>query len=627
MSREPSFETPSIGLRLGARPQSNGSCRFRVWAPRVESVDVRLVSPGERLVPMTRVERGYFEAHVPDVAAGARYWYRLNGEVDRPDPASRFQPEGVHGPSEVIDPEAFDWSDRAWFGHALDDYVIYELHVGTFTEDGTFDAIIPKLDDLRDLGVTVIELMPVAQFPGARNWGYDGVDLFAVQDSYGGPDGLRRLVDACHRRGLGVALDVVYNHLGPEGNYLRDFGPYFTDHYRTPWGDAINFDGAGSDEVRAFFIENGLHWLLEYHIDAFRLDAVHAMFDQSAIHFLEAFTSAMHDAAASVGRRVTVIAESDLNDPRLIRGRDLGGYGMDGQWADDVHHALHVLLTGERDGYYGDYAGHADLAVAMRQGYVYTGQRSAYRGHRHGRPHGLRDGRRFIVCSQNHDQVGNRATGDRLSTNLDLDQLKLAAAVVLLSPFTPMLFMGEEYGETSPFQYFVSHGDPDLVEAVRAGRRREFAAFEWHGEVPDPQAETTFARSTLQHGLRELPPNREICAFYRELLRLRRVVPALRSHDLGAQSVSAALDANAIVVERRSGDDSVLIVYNFAAEPVHVRHRVDNGRWHCLLDSRDKRWGGRGEPAEDLIVTNHIADLTVDGRSLLVFAHHSIEEH
>jgi maltooligosyltrehalose trehalohydrolase len=431
-------------LTLGARPRPDGSCRFRVWAPYAGSVDLRLVQPEELVVSMEQDARGFFDVTVPDVRAGARYLFRLDGDLERPDPASRSQPEGVHGPSEVVDPTAFDWTDGAWFGHALADYVIYELHVGTFTDEGTFDAIIPHLDGLRDLGVTMIELMPVAQFPGARNWGYDGVALFAVQDSYGGPDGLRRLVDACHARGLGVILDVVYNHLGPEGNYLRDFGPYFTDHYSTPWGDAVNFDRAGSDQVRAFFVENALHWLDEYHVDAFRLDAVHAIFDQSATHFLEEYTTAVHEYAERAGRRVAVIAESDLNDARLIRSREAGGYGMDAQWTDDFHHALHALLTGERDGYYRDYGSAAHLARAMSRGFVLTGQYSEYRDRRHGASHGLADGRRFVVCSQNHDQVGNRALGDRLSTNLDLAQLKLAAGAILLTPFTPMLFMGEE---------------------------------------------------------------------------------------------------------------------------------------------------------------------------------------
>jgi maltooligosyltrehalose trehalohydrolase len=569
--------------------------------------------------------RGFFNVTVPSVGAGARYLYRLDGYVERPDPASRSQPDGVHGPSEVVDPTEFEWTDGAWFGHTLADYVIYELHVGTFTDEGTFDAIIPHLDGLRELGVTMIELMPVAQFPGSRNWGYDGVAVFAVQDSYGGPDGLRQLVDACHARGLGVILDVVYNHLGPEGNYLRDFGPYFTDHYSTPWGDAVNFDRAGSDQVRAFFIENALHWLDEYHIDAFRLDAVHAIFDQSATHFLEEFTTAVHEYAERAGRRVAVIAESDLNDARLIRSRDAGGYGMDAQWTDDFHHALYALLTGEREGYYRDYGSAEHLARAMARGFVLTGQYSEYRDRRHGASHRLTDGRRFVVCTQNHDQVGNRALGDRPSTNLDLDQLKLAAGAILLTPFTPMLFMGEEYGETNPFQYFVSHTDPDLVEAVRSGRREEFKAFNWQGEVPDPQAEETFERSKLQHELKSLPPNRELFAFYKELLRLRSVVPALRSRNLEQQKVDWVPGTGVIWVHRHAPESQVLIVFNFSAETAEFHLALDEGRWTCLLDSDDARWGGREQTSDALIVTAGVAGVSISARTLLVFQR-AIEE-
>jgi maltooligosyltrehalose trehalohydrolase len=360
---------------LGATYLGDGRCRFRLWAPFAQTAAVRIVAPQERLIPMEPHERGYHEATVDGIEPGNLYIYRLDDGKDRPDPASRFQPRGVHGPSQVMD-SSFPWEDDSWSGLPLEQYVIYELHAGTFTPEGTFDAIIAHLDRLKELGVTAIELMPVAQFPGDRNWGYDGVDLFAVQSSYGGPAGLKRLVNACHRHGLAVVLDVVYNHLGPEGNYLADFGPYFTDRYRTPWGQAINFDGPGSDEVRRFFIENALYWTTEFHIDGLRLDALHAVFDSSAQPFLEELAAVVHDEADRMGRRVYLFAESDRNDPRFVRSSDSGGYGLDAHWNDDFHHALYTLLTGEQTGYYQDFGKMEDLAKAFREGFIYSGQYS-----------------------------------------------------------------------------------------------------------------------------------------------------------------------------------------------------------------------------------------------------------
>jgi maltooligosyltrehalose trehalohydrolase len=605
---------------LGASWLGDGRVSFNVWAPNAERVDVRLLDPQERIEPLASGEHGYFSGIVSGLNPGTRYFYRLNGDTERPDPASRYQPEGVHGPSAIVDPSAFQWSDHGWIGHRLGDYVIYELHVGTFSDEGTFDGVIPYLDDLRDLGVTMIEIMPVAQFPGERNWGYDGVSLFAVQNSYGGPTGLRRLVDACHQRELGVVLDVVYNHLGPEGNYLRDFGPYFTDHYKTPWGEAVNFDGPESNHVRRFFIENARHWLHEYHIDAFRLDAVHAIMDQSATHFLEELQIVLHRDASRLGRRIAVIAESDLNDPRIIRSRDLGGYGVDSQWADDFHHALHALLTGEREGYYADFGSLNRLADAMRRGYALTGHYSKYRRRRHGAPPRIQDGRRFVICSQNHDQVGNRAAGDRLTTNLDFDQLKLAAGATILSPFLPLLFMGEEYAEPNPFQYFVSHTDSDLVEAVRTGRKSEFKAFNWQADVPDPQSETTFQHSKLNHDLKKETPHREMRAFYRELLRIRREHPALQSLDLERQEVGVVPGSSAVWTLRRgTGGSECLTILNFAKHPERFRLSPGGSTWRCILDSQAKRWNGNGSEVGDMIVENGAVEVSICGRTLLIF--------
>ena len=432
-------------LDLGACPEGSSSTRFRVWAPYATSVAVRLIGREREPIPLAVSDRGYFEGTIQGAEPGARYVYVLDGKKERPDPASRFQPEGVHGPSAVVDPAAFLWTDHHWAGLPLKDFIVYELHTGTFTVDGTFQGIIARLDYLRDeVGVTAIELMPVAQFPGGRNWGYDGAYPYAPQSGYGGPQGLKALVDACHARGLAVILDVVYNHLGPEGNYLGDFGPYFTDRYRTPWGRAINYDGPDSDEVRHFILGNALYWATEFHVDALRLDAIHGIFDFSARHILRDIADAVHTQAERVGRAIHVVAESDLNDVRVIAPAQEGGNGLDAQWSDDFHHALHTLLTGERSGYYEDFGGLDQLATAMREGYVYSGQRSAHRRRRHGNSSRGRPPWQFIVCAQNHDQVGNRAFGDRLSALVPFEALKLAAASVLLAPNIPLLFMGEE---------------------------------------------------------------------------------------------------------------------------------------------------------------------------------------
>ncbi|MGB9079836.1 MAG: malto-oligosyltrehalose trehalohydrolase, partial [Desulfuromonadaceae bacterium] len=438
-----------------------GGVFFRVWAPSVTSVEVELAGTAPLKSPLQR-DGEYFQGLLP-AAPGDRYWYWLDGSLRRPDPASRSQPEGVHGPSQVIDP-AFAWSDSRWQGIALEEYIFYELHVGSFTPHGTFDGVISRLDYLVDLGITSVELMPVAQFPGERNWGYDGTFPFAPQNSYGGPDGLKRLVDACHARGLAVTLDVVYNHLGPEGNYLHGFGPYFTDRYRTPWGDAVNFDGPGSDPVRGYFISNALHWITEYHIDALRLDAIHGIFDFSALHILRELAESVHRQGAALGRRVYVIAESDLNDVRVINPPESGGHGLDAQWNDDFHHALRALLTGDRTGYYADFGLFSDVVKSFEEGFVLSGGYSSFRRRRHGSSSAGIAPDRLVVFSQNHDQVGNRMRGERPGEHLSTQQLKLAAATVLLSPYLPLLFMGEEYAESAPFPYFVSHGDADLVE-------------------------------------------------------------------------------------------------------------------------------------------------------------------
>jgi maltooligosyltrehalose trehalohydrolase len=596
-------------------------------------VAVHLLAPCDEEIPLVPAPRGYFVGVGPDVGPGAQYKYVLDGQREFPDPASRFQPLGVHGPSAVIAPAAYAWQDGGWSGVAQSDLVFYELHVGTFTSEGTFDAIIPRLDGLRELGVTAIELMPIAQFPGARNWGYDGVYPYAVQDSYGGPEGLQRLVDACHARGLAVFLDVVYNHLGPEGNYLGEYGPYFTDRYKTPWGPALNFDGPHSDEVRRYFVEQALYFLTAFHLDGFRLDAVHAIADQSAVPFLQDLAAAVHSRAEQLGRRVQVIAESDQNDARLVLPPIVHGYGLDGQWSDDLHHALHSLLTGERAGYYEDFGELEHLAQAYRRGFVFAGEYSSHRQRRHGSPPRLLRGEQLVVCSQNHDQVGNRARGERLSALVDFNRLKLAAAVVLLSPFVPLLFMGEEYGEPRPFLYFTSHGDPALVEAVREGRRTEFAGFAWQGEVPDPQDAATFAASKLQHELARQEQHSVLREFYAELLRLRRKIPSLAALDKDLVEARILAPGNVLFVRRKAallsqhhgsgaGDDQgaeACMLFAFAQELCSVAPQFPPGHWVKRLDAAEERWCGPGSAVPSAVDATESLCLTLSPSSAAVF--------
>ena len=582
--------------RLGATWLGDSRTRFVVWAPFASAVDL-VVEGSPATVRMDPFPRGYFAATVEGAPPGTRYRYRLDSDEGRtfPDPASRSQPGGVHAPSAVVD-MSFDWSDSGWHGIPLRRYVIYELHTGLFSQKGTFDGVITRLPYLRDLGVTAIELMPVAQFPGTRNWGYDGACPFAPQDSYGGPEGLQRLVDAAHRHGLAVILDVVYNHLGPEGNYLGRFGPYFTDRYHTPWGSAVNFDGRGNDEVRRYFIENALMWVTDYHIDALRLDAVQAIFDASARPFLAELAEAIHARATELHRHIYLIAESDLNAPRFVRSPERGGYGLDAQWSDDCHHALHALLTGERQGYYEDFGRVEHLARALAHGYTYAGHYSNYRGARHGGPLGSVPGASIVVCAQNHDQVGNRMLGERLASLVPFESLKLAAGTVLLSPFVPLMFMGEEYGETAPFQYFVSHTDPALVDAVRQGRQAEFAAHRWEGEPPDPQAIETFeaCRPRLDRATRG--QHALLLEFYRELSRIRAEHPALPAHSTADVDVQFD-DSRGTLTYRVCGPGGadLLVLANFSEAPAEM-HNPFAGNPRMLVDSADRRWGGPGAP-------------------------------
>ncbi len=604
---------------LGAIPLREGCCSFRVWAPRCQRLEVRLVAPGELLVPLQKGKAGYFVGGVAGVGPGARYFYRLDGAKDRPDPASRFQPEGVHGPSQVA-AAGFAWEDQCWCGPDLRDYAIYELHVGAYSPEGTLAAIIPHLEELRELGITALELMPVAQFPGNRNWGYDGVYPFAVQNSYGGPEALKRLVNACHRQGLAVILDAVYNHLGPEGNYLWDYGFYFTGLYRTPWGDSVNFDGPYSDEVRRFFIENALYWFEDCHVDALRLDGLHAIMDRSPRTFLEKLAQVVHTWGERSGRRVYLMAESDLNDVRLIRTRELGGCGLDAHWNEDFHHALHTLLTGEKDGYYQDFGELGQMAKGFREGFIYSGEYSEYRQRRHGSSSRGLPARRFIVFSQNHDQVGNRPRGERLTQLLSFEALKLAAGAIVLSPFLPLLFMGEEYGEVAPFQYFISHTDPELVDAVRRGRREEFAGFLGQAEPPDPASEETFQRSKLNHSLRQLEPHRVLWDYYRELLGIRRKFAGWGGPNEEDREVDHFEKERALLVRCPGREVETALLINFGEKPASLSLSLPGGRWEKVLDSAEARWRGPGSPAPGPLQADGKISVSLAPQSLVLLA-------
>jgi len=535
---------------------------FRVWAPRAESVDTKV---GEQTYPMAQAGGGWWEVRVDAAGPGSDYGFVLNGEGPAlSDPRSPWQPHGVHSLSRLLGQTAFAWTDHEWRAPALKDAVIYELHTGTFTAEGTFAAAEERLEYLKTLGITHVELMPVASFPGTRGWGYDGVDLFAPQEAYGGPQGLKHFVNAAHARGLAVLLDVVYNHLGPSGNYLARFGPYFTSSHHTPWGDAVNFEEAGSHEVRRFFIDNAKMWLRDYHFDGLRLDAVHAYVDRSAIRFMEQLGAEVNALQNETGRTYAVIAESDLNDPRVVTEPERGGYGLDAQWSDDFHHALVALLTGERGGYYADFGAMADLAKALSEIFVYDGRYSAYRDCIHGRPVIGLPPSRFLAFAQNHDQVGNRAKGERLGARTTPGRVKIAAALVMASPFVPLVFQGEEWAASTPFQYFTDH-EPDLGKRISEGRKQEFATFGWKPEeIPDPQDETTFSRSRLRWDEIAQPAHAGVLAWYRELIALRQSVPDFIS---GNVEVDFSEEAGWL----KLGRGRFLIAFSIATQPVRVK--------------------------------------------------------
>jgi maltooligosyltrehalose trehalohydrolase len=572
--------------------------KFEVWAPTPGTVSVTV---NGKIYSLEAAGHGYWKRSVADAGPGDDYGFILDGkEIAFPDPRSPWQPSGVNGPSRIVDHSAFRWSDSGWAAPPLSSAIFYELHVGTFTPEGTFDGVVAKLDYLLQLGVTHVEIMPVGEFPGSRGWGYDGVDLYAPHNAYGGPGGFKRLVNACHQKGLAVILDVVYNHLGPVGNYLGQFGPYFNDNFHTPWGAAVNLDGRGSAEVRRFFCDNAKMWLRDYHIDGLRLDAVHAFLDRSAVHFLEQLAIEVDALEAQLKRHLILIAESDLNQPVVVTPREANGYGIDAQWSDDFHHALHSVLTGESGGYYSDFGSLKALAKALESTFVYDGAYSEFRKRRHGRRVGNLSGARFLGYLQNHDQIGNRAQGQRSSHLMSMGRVKIGAALVMLAPYLPMLFQGEEFGASTPFQYFTDHDDPEIGEAVTNGRRNEFAAFGWNPEdIPNPQDEATFERSRLNWSEVDKEPHASLLAWNRDLISLRH------SH---TDLIDGRLDRVEVEIDEakqqlRMSRGIFMIACNLAPTPASMK--LSGHKEVVLASEPDVSIGGTGQlhlPPDSVVV-------------------------
>ncbi|MCB9772202.1 MAG: malto-oligosyltrehalose trehalohydrolase [Candidatus Omnitrophica bacterium] len=596
-------------MNIGACYLGKKKCRFRVWAPFAEDVSVKLVKRPKLKLPMKSVRDGYWEITATDVDPGDLYFYHSSAFGDKPDPASLSQPQGVHGPSQIIDHKQYSWADRKWTGIKLEQMIIYELHVGTFTAKGTFDAAIEKLDYLSSLGITAVEIMPVAQFPGQRNWGYDGVYPFAVQNSYGGVNSFKRLIDECHCRGLAVILDVVYNHLGPEGNYLNQFGPYFTDKYKTPWGWAVNFDDRYSDEVRNYFFENALYWFRDFHVDALRLDAVHAIYDFSAKHFLKELAQKTRAFSLVDRRKRLLIAESDLNDATVVRPAQLGGLGIDAQWSDDFHHAVHSVLTKEQFGYYHDFGRFEDILKALKKTFVYDGQYSDFRKRHHGNSVEDCKAEQFVISLQNHDQIGNRMNGERLASLIPFEALKAAAGLLMTAPYVPLLFMGEEYGEKSPFFYFVDHGDKNLISAVRKGRKEEFKAFLWKGEPPDPQDEQTFLESKLQWHQLSQEKQQAMLRYYQALIKVRQTSGVLKNLDKSKMDIFFDAEGKILLLRRWHQRQEILCLLNFGAKSQTCRLNIPVGTWKKMIDSTAAQWAGIGDELSSMIKRNQVVTI------------------
>lgn len=596
-------------MKIGAQYKTNGKCEFVVWAP-FQKLSLQLLSNEERIIKMEKDEKGFWRTTVENIQHQTCYRYILNSCLMRPDPASHFQPKGVHDASQIINHSLFKWNDSNWEGIDLSNMIIYELHVGTFTMEGNFEAILPRLEELKSIGINSIELMPIAQFPGKRNWGYDCVFPFAVQNSYGGPFGLKKLINECHRIGLAVILDVVYNHFGPVGNYFMDFGPYFSNKYKTPWGAAINFDGPFCEGVRNYFIENALHWFRNYHVDALRLDAVHAIYDNSTKPFLQELAISVKNFSKEQGRDFYLIAENDLRNPGAIQPHKLAGYGIYTQWCDDLHHCIHALLTGEHNGYYAGFDSEQKLVQCLKNGYINLINKK-------GQP----DDEdfyhmQFVAYSQNHDQVGNRIHGERLSSLISFEELKLVASIVILSPFIPLLFMGEEYAEKTPFLYFADYNYPYLIKAVKKGRRKEFKKIGLTGKQPDPFNIETFNRSKLNWETRTDEMNNKMLNFYKNLFKFRKTLPPLSSLDRRKMDLKVLKDSKIAIMKRWNKANFVLVIFNFNNIDITFQLKSYKGKWRMILDSADEIFGGPGTHRYDSYITEDF--LTLRSKSVCV---------
>ena len=593
------------------------TCEFNLWAPKASAVKIVGGLP-QHEIPMIRQDFGYWSAAVEGVTPGMRYRYQIDGGESFPDPASLSQPDGVHGDSEVIKLGNFQWTDHHWKNIPLSEMIQYELHTGTFTPEGTFAGIASKLDYLLDLGVNTIEILPVAQFSGHRNWGYDGVYPFAAQNSYGGAKALMELVNACHQKGIAVILDVVYNHFGPEGNYVSQFGHYFSGKYSTPWGEPVNFDGAHSDAVRNYFVQNVLMWCRDFHLDGLRLDAVHSIFDFGATHILQAMAENLQQLSVATGKKYHLIAESHLNDVRYISPVSKGGYALDAQWSDDFHHAVHALTTGERKGYYEDFGEAWQLSKAIKKAFVFDGQYSHFRKKSYGNSTEKNSGEQFVIFSQNHDQVGNRKNGERLISLTGFETAKLIAGSMFVAPNVPMLFMGEEYGEQNPFYYFVSHDDPELNRLVREGRKKEFENFYDDDEdVADPASPETFEKSKLSWAIRDKPEYQAMFDFYKELIRLRKTHPVLKVPDKDQLEITE--EGKVFMLQRWQGDAFLLVIMNYEQHDAAVTVPSEiRGTLKKLIGSSATKWNGPGENSPAEISAGD--QLTITKESILIYS-------
>ena len=613
----PTVDKRSLGVTFPKKDQAE----VLVWAPTPEHVAIKINDHPET-IPLNREDFGYWHLKTSQIHPGDHYMFVFNGDKEHPDPASLSQPQGIQGPSQAIDTDAFYWEDRGWVNPSLESYLLYEIHVGTFTPEGTFAALESKLDYLKALGVTAIQLMPVAQFSDSRNWGYDGVFTYAAQNSYGGASKLHHLINTCHFKGIAVVLDVVYNHFGPEGNYLDEFGPYLTDKYCTPWGDAVNFDDAWCDGVRHYMLENALMWFRDFHIDALRLDAAHAMKDGSPVHILQELRQQVDQLMEETGRRHYLMVECDLNDPRFINPLAENGYGMDAQWVDEFHHSLRVTVGEEKKGYYADFKGLANLEKSYRDAYVYDGQFSVVRHKLFGHKVERNPGQQFIVFSQNHDQVGNRKRGERSSQLVSAAMLNVMAGAVLVSPYVPLLFMGEEWGETNPFFYFASHSEAGIGEAIKKGRQEEFGSSQSAGDVPDPNTKATYDQAKVQWNLPATEPHQTLLRYYQTLIALRQQLPALHNLNRQQLEVTACDDEQTLLLHRWHEDQHVLCLMNFSNQPQSVTLTIlgESVPWQKLLDSADPQWHPENGVSSASETVSDAQPIMLQPESLVIYA-------